>query len=51
MRLFTRIQLDGAAPDGAIRFLSELPRLSLDGDKPTSWVTVTRTNSKSRGRC
>jgi hypothetical protein len=39
------IQLDASAPDGAIRFLSELPRLSLDGDKPTTWVTVTRTGT------
>jgi hypothetical protein len=40
-----RIQLEAIAPDGAIRFLSELPRLTLDGAKPTSWVTVTRTGT------
>lgn len=40
-----RIQLEAPAPDGAIRFLSELPRLTLDGDRPTTWVTITRTGT------
>jgi hypothetical protein len=36
------ILLDAAAPDGARRYLSALPALALDGDKPRTWVTLTR---------
>jgi hypothetical protein len=40
-----RFQLEAAPPDGVRRFISPLKNLSLDGDKPTSWETVTRTGT------
>jgi hypothetical protein len=42
MFLGRHILLDAAAPDGARRYLSALPALALEGDKPRSWVTLTR---------
>src|SRR5262245_28211262 len=39
------IQLEGDAPEGVRRFLSQLKNLSLDGDKPSTWETVTRTGT------
>lgn len=40
-----RILLEAAAHDGAIRFVSQLKNLALEGDKPTSWETITRTGA------
>ncbi len=37
------LKLDTSAHEGAIRFLAGA--VSLDGDKPSSWVTVTRTGT------
>jgi hypothetical protein len=38
-----RILLESANPDGLRRFVSELPKsLSLDGEAPQTWVTVTK---------
>lgn len=38
-----RIMLEANIPDGVRRFVSELPKnLSLDGETPTTWVTVTK---------
>ncbi|HQS59975.1 MAG TPA: phage protease [Gallionellaceae bacterium] len=43
MRQSRRIQLEAAAPDGVRRFVAELPKnLSLDGEAPQTWVTVTK---------
>jgi hypothetical protein len=40
------IQLEGGVPEGLRRFVTALPvTLSLDGDKPQSWQTVTRTGT------
>lgn len=46
------ISLDATPPEGARRFLSALPAAaaSLDGDKPRSWVTLTRTGTFSDPR-
>jgi Mu-like prophage I protein len=38
-----RIMLEAPLPEGVRRFVAELPKnLSLDGDQPTTWVTVTK---------
>lgn len=37
------ISLEADPPEGARRFISALKNLSLDGDKPTTWETITRT--------
>lgn len=40
------IQLEAGVPEGMRRFVTALPvTLSLDGDKPQSWQTVTRTGT------
>lgn len=39
------ISLEADAPEGARRFVSELKNLSLDGDRPTTWETITRTGT------
>lgn len=37
--------LEGPAPEGLRRFVSPIKNLSLDGDKPQTWETMTRTGS------
>lgn len=42
------ILLEGDTPDGVRRFVTRLPQaLSLDGDKPQAWVTITKAGSFS----
>lgn len=38
-------KLEGGAPDGVRHFITPIKNLSLDGDKPQTWETLTRTGS------
>jgi hypothetical protein len=37
--------LEGSTPEGVLHFISPIKNLSLDGDKPQTWETLTRTGT------